>query len=93
LKEKNYKNWRTDGPYLALLRLALPDGTVQQACDRQELGLQSVLDRLEVDFLHEASRVMSGSKALSDSLADMQSAMLLEKQKLADSREASLLIS
>ena len=53
-------------------------------CRAKELGsLLMLLNRLEAEFLHEATRVMSGSKAISDSLADMQSTLLLASAKIA----------
>ena len=39
-----------------------------------------VLGRLEAEFLREAARVMSGSKAIADSLSDFQATFLVHQQ-------------
>ena len=46
------------------------------------------LAQLEAEFLHEATRVMSGSKAMADSLANVQSIMLLQNAKVAEHEKA-----
>jgi hypothetical protein len=50
-------------------------------------GLADALSQLEAEFLHEATRVMSGSKAMADSLADVQALILLQNAKIAEGQK------
>lgn len=79
----DYDDWRKDDGIRQLLSAVLPKAFVEEVRARQASGLQAAIDQLEAQFLHEATRVMSGSKAMSDSLADVQSVMLLENAKIA----------
>ena len=79
----DYLDWRKDDGIRQLLSAALPEALVADVRARVAGGLTLAIDQLEARFLHEATRVMSGSKAMADSLADMQSIMLLESAKLA----------
>lgn len=79
----DYVDWRKDDGLRQLLSAALPDALVADVRARPAGGLRVAIDQLEARFLHEATRVMSGSKAMADSLADMQSILLLENAKVA----------
>jgi hypothetical protein len=79
----HYDDWREDDGIRQLLSAVLPEAFVDEVRARQTGGLQAAIDQLEAQFLHEATRVMSGSKAMADSLADVQSVMLLESAKIA----------
>jgi hypothetical protein len=83
----DYDDWRKDDGIRQLLSAVLPKDFVEKVRARQAGGLQSAIDQLEAQFLHEATRVMSGSKAMADSLADVQSVMLLENAKIAQLRK------
>jgi len=82
-KEHEYRDWRKDGGVKQLLGAALKPDVVAQVTGRETGGLSLAVDQLEAEFLHEATRVMSGSKAVADSLSDVQAVMLLENAKIA----------
>ena len=50
-------------------------------------GIQLALGYLKASFLEEAVRVMSGSQHIADSLADLQSTLLTEMQRLDSARD------
>ncbi|QNO27243.1 hypothetical protein EEB18_021480 [Sphingopyxis sp. OPL5] len=79
----DYNDWRQDDGIRQLLSAILPEQLVADVRSRPTGGLTMAIDQLEARFLHEATRVMSGSKAMADSLADMQSVLLLENAKVA----------
>lgn len=79
----DYVDWRKDDGIRQLLSAVLPEAMVTDLRARPAGGLTAAIDQLEARFLHEATRVMSGSKAMADSLADMQSILLLENAKVA----------
>jgi hypothetical protein len=80
---KDYVDWRKDDGIRQLLSAVLPETLVADVRARSLGGMSVAIDQLEARFLHEATRVMSGSRAVADSLADMQSILLLENAKLA----------
>lgn len=82
-RKGDYDDWRMDDGIRQLLGAVLPKPLVEEISARQTGGLQAAIDQLEAQFLHEATRVMSGSKAMADSLSDVQSVMLLENAKIA----------
>lgn len=82
-QEHDYVDWRKDDGIRQLLTTVLPVDVVEKITARTAGGLSAAIDQLEARFLHEATRVMSGSKSMSDSLADMQSILLLENAKIA----------
>lgn len=79
----DYVDWRLDDGIRQLLSAVLPEALVADVRARPAGGLTVAIDQLEARFLHEATRVMSGSKAVADSLADMQSILLLENARVA----------
>lgn len=79
-----YQDWRDDGGIDQLLRAALPDNVVQQIRGSAYNGLSIALSRLEGEFLREATRIMSGSKAMADSLSDIKAIMLLQNAAVAE---------
>jgi hypothetical protein len=83
-KNKEFQDWRKDDGIKQLLETVLPVDFVTNVRASQFGGLQKALDQLEADFLHEATRVMSGSKAMADSLANLQAIMLLQNAKIAE---------
>lgn len=82
-KDKSYNDWRKDDGIRQLLSSLLPENDLQKIRQSSFGGLANALSRLETDFLHEAARVMSGSKAMAESLSDMQAMMLLQNAKIA----------
>lgn len=79
----DYVDWRKDDGIRQLLSAALPETFVADVRARNAGGITAAIDQLEAQFLHEATRVMSGSKAMSDNLADVQAVLQLENAKLA----------
>jgi hypothetical protein len=86
LADGRYQCWREDHGIASLLAGARPADVIALARETQGQGLMSAMSRLEADFLHEATRVMSGSKAISDSLSDMQAVMLLATKRATEVR-------
>ena len=70
------------------LSSCLRSDNVEEAKSKDMGGLQLALSYLKADFLKEAVRVMSGSQHIADSLADLQSTLLAEKQRLDTARRA-----
>ena len=83
-KTRQYQDWRKDDRIRQFLENVLPKDKVKQVRESQLGGLAAALDSLEAEFLHEATRVMSGSKAMSDSLADVHALMLLQNARVAE---------
>jgi hypothetical protein len=79
-----FQDWRNDRPMGQLFETIIPAEVVEQGRKSSSHGLSTLVARLEAEFLHEAARAMSGSKAMADSLADVQSIMLLQNAKLAE---------
>lgn len=73
-----FSDWREDKGVAQLLKSVLPDEKVTKVKAARFGGLATALAEIENDFLHEAARVMSGSKAIADSLSDLQATMLLQ---------------
>lgn len=88
-KERSYKDWREDKGIEQLLESTLTRDELKKLQESRFGGLSSALARVEGMFLHEATRVMSGSKAMADSLADMQAIMLLQNAKIVQSGSGS----
>jgi len=65
-----------------LLRTVLSEELIAEARKQPFNDLSSLFAQLEGLFLQEAVRVMSGSKAVAESLADMQATLLLQTQAL-----------
>lgn len=72
-----------------LLKTVLSDESVVAARKQPFNDLNSLLVEIEGLFLREAVRVMSGSNAVAESLADMQATLLLQTEALRPSREAA----
>ena len=83
-QKKEFRDWRHDSGIKQLLNSALPADFVNDVLSKDLNGLSTALARLEAEFLHEATKVMSGSKAIADSLADVQAIMQLQNAKVAE---------
>lgn len=88
MRKREYHNWRTDKGIDSLLASVLPENLVTIAKKQKVQGLQMLLGQLEAEFLTEAMRVMSGSKAVADSLADIQATLLFHQQQLSEQQAA-----
>lgn len=80
---KDFKDWREDDGIRQLLGAALTKEFIDEVRARAIGGLTAAIAQLEAEFLHEATRVMSGSKAMADSLTNMQSVMQLQNAQIA----------
>lgn len=85
-QQGSFRDWRRDDPIAQLFGMVLSVETLREARETKLNGLNSLFGRLEAEFLHEAARVMSGSKVMADSLSDMQSIMLLQNAKIGERR-------
>lgn len=82
-QKKDFDDWRKDSGIHQLLGAVLTKEFIEQARARPIGGLAAALAQLEAEFLHEATRVMSGSKAMADSLTNMQSVMQLQNARVS----------
>lgn len=80
-EQNTYRNWRTDKGVGQQLRAVMTEGQAELFEAQPIGGLAAVLSQIEADFLHEATRVMSGSKAMSDSLSDIQAMIALRNSE------------
>jgi len=81
-KLREFVDWRKDNGIGQLLGAVLDQADVSKLRAMELGGLAAAIARLEAEFLHEATRVMSGSKAMADSLSDMHSILLLQNAKV-----------
>lgn len=86
VEKSRHKRLLDDNGINQLFRTVLSERVIADAKKQPINDLSSLLAHLEGLFLQEAVRVMSGSKAVADSLADMQATLLLETQALKSSR-------
>lgn len=82
-EQRTYRDWRTDSGVKQQLRAVLSDADAAKFESENIGGLSSALSRIEAEFLHEAARVMSGSKAMADSLSDVQAMIALRSAEAA----------
>jgi hypothetical protein len=85
----DFDDWRKDDGIRQLLSAILPIAFVDDVRAREIGGLSIAISQLEAEFLHEATRVMSGSKAMADSLTNMQSVLQLQNAQIAAKVEAN----
>lgn len=74
---RTYRRLMQDSGIQQLLGDVIPQRELKAAIADTHRGFVNALARLEALFLQEATRVMTGSKAVSESLSDMHAAMLL----------------
>lgn len=82
----HFVDWRHDNGVKQLLRAVLTEEETNAIRAMNAGGVAAAIARVEIGFLHEATRVMSGSKAMADSLSDMQSIMLLQNATIGRPR-------
>ena len=78
----DFNDWRKDDGIRQLLSAVLPTAFIADVRSRESGGLSIAISQLEAEFLHEATRVMSGSKAMADSLTNMQSVLQLQNAEI-----------
>ena len=88
-QKHDFDDWRKDDGIRQLLSAVLPTAIIDDVRARKIGGLSIAISQLEAEFLHEATRVMSGSKAMADSLTNMQSVLQLQNTQIAAKVEAS----
>ncbi len=81
-----YVDWRTDDLMNTILCAILPADVLERAKSMRVGGFREVTGHLKAEFLKEAIRVMSGSQHVADSLSDVQSTLLSERQRLTTDR-------
>ncbi len=86
-EEREYFDWRKDDHILSQLRPVLDDIAIEDARQDPFGGVQIIVSHLESEFLREATRVMSGSQALADSLSDVQSTLAYGAQMTKEIQE------
>jgi hypothetical protein len=84
-QKHDFEDWRADSGVEQLLRAVLTNVFIDEVRRRKTGGLSTAIAQLESEFLHEAARVMSGSKAMADSLTNMQSVLQLQNAQIATS--------
>jgi uncharacterized membrane-anchored protein YhcB (DUF1043 family) len=88
-QKHGFDDWRKDDGIRQLLSAVLPTAFIDDVRAREIGGLSIAISQLEAEFLHEATRVMSGSKAMADSLTNMQSVLQLQNAQIATKIEAN----
>jgi hypothetical protein len=88
LTQKRYEGWRDDAMIPWMLAGVVSADELRRAREDHAYGLHSAVSIVEARFLHEATRVMSGSKAMSDTLSDMQAFLLVHTKSVSEQRAA-----
>jgi hypothetical protein len=81
-KDGRYNNWRDDEPLEQMLSSVLSSSVIAQAKSMKVQGLQALVLTSHNEFLDEAEKIMSGAHSLSRSIADVQTTLLGERDKL-----------
>lgn len=84
LEDKAYRDWRDNEVIRHLVTGILSKEVLEESQRAYPGGFSMIVGHLKSEFLKEATRVMSGSQALSESLADLQQAILLENQRISN---------
>jgi hypothetical protein len=87
VENRRHKRLLEDNGIRQFLGAVLSDEVVAEAMKQPLHELNTVVAQLEGIFLQEAVRVMSGSNAIAESLADMQATLLLQTQVLGTPRD------
>lgn len=87
LENREYSDWRKDDFILSQLRPILDDSAIDDAIQDPFGGTEVIVSHLESEFLREATRVMSGSQALADSLSDIRTTLLSGAQMTRERKE------
>ena len=83
-----HHDWRQDSFFGAHLERVLPHETIAKAKAEKIGGLDVILAHLESEFLKEATRVMSGSNRLAESLSDIDSVLSYRVAKAKERSES-----
>jgi len=82
-REGLYRDWINDQPFLAILSGVLPQNIISEARSQKTQGLHLITSHIERDFLREAKISISPARAVADNYSEVQSAVLMEKEKLS----------
>ena len=86
-ENSEYCDWRKDDFILSQLRPLLDSAAIEDARQDPFGGVQILVSHLESEFLREATRVMSGSQGLADSLSDVQATLAYGAQMTRQMQE------
>ncbi len=86
LKEKKYRDWRSDSQLDSLLTNVVAANVVVGAKKQTLQGLRILIGHIENEFLAESARIMSGTHLFSDNISELQTALTVEKEKVAASQ-------
>ena len=81
-KEHKYIDWHDDEHFGKMLFGILPDDIIDMSRNVKIQGLHIITRSIENAFLQEAKIVFSAGRAVSENYSEVQSAMLIEKEKL-----------
>jgi len=84
LASRKYTPLIEDRGIVQLLRAVVSEELIKQAQHDEFNGLASAIGQIKGDFLKEAARVMSGSKAVAESLSDAQATQHLHTREVAE---------
>lgn len=82
-KEGQYRDWRDDQPFKTILVGILPEGIISEARNNKMQGLHLITSNMEQEFLREAKISISAARTVTENYSEVQSAMLIEKEKLS----------
>ena len=86
VEQKQYISWKDDSFFMSIIENVLPSDIIGNANAKRFGGLRIIIAYLQAEFLKEATRVMSGSQRLSESLSDIQATVQNEASKIAQDR-------
>ena len=87
-QEKKYNDWRGDGLLNQLLGEVVAESIIKGAEEQATQGLQVLIWHMESEFIAEAARIMSGVHSFADNISQLQTALIMEKEKLAAQQQA-----
>ena len=90
VEERRHKRLLDDTGINQLLGAVISEKSIAEAKQQPFSELNTLFAQLEGLFLQEAVRVMSGSNAVAESLADMQATLLLQTQVLGAPRNRTV---
>ena len=84
-----HHDWRRDSFFGEHLERVLPRETISKSKSERIGGLGLIIAHLEAEFLKEATRVMSGSNRLAESLSDIEATISHTRAEIENRRVAS----
>ena len=90
LEKSEYQNWRTDSLTVQHLENILPKDNIEKIIKHGSnsfSSMQQAISYIEIEFLKEARKAISGSQAFSEALTDINSVIQLETSKVSSIKE------